>query len=108
VTLTVTAGDVCDLAPTCRIVSVSRDGGARRGAAGKPDAILVDPGPKPSPANLALLLRSEPVGLGVGGGFTIDVSCSDGSGNTVVGQQRITRDSNGRRSGARPTPSLRR
>jgi len=81
VSITAVASDVCDPAPTCRIVSVVDSLRSRR-----VDAALVDPGPKPSPADLHVLLRAA----GPARIYTINVSCADASGHAVTDRRFVT------------------
>jgi hypothetical protein len=81
VSITAVASDVCDPAPTCRIVSVVDSLRSRR-----VDATLVDPGPKPSPAELHVLLRAA----GPARIYTINVSCADASGHAVTDRRFVT------------------
>ena len=92
VSITVVAADRCDIAPSCRIVSVTSSGPARglgRDSI-RPDAVIVDPGPKTSPARLAVLLRAERAGGARERSYTIDVSCGDATGNVISGQTTVT------------------
>ena len=102
VTINAVATDGCDPAPTCRIVSVTDNepiSGIGGGPAG-PDSVIIDPGPKPSPARLLVGVRAL---RGAARAFTIDVSCSDVAGNTTSGQTTVTiaRDRRGRSAGSR-------
>lgn len=109
VAITAVASDVCDAAPSCKIVSVTSDepvvgpGGDANG----PDWVIVEPGPEPSPARLAVLLRAERTGAGPGRTYTIGVSCEDAAGNETSGQTTVTvprvrfRSAGAARSGAR-------
>ena len=83
VSITAVATDVCDTAPSCRIVSVSSSVGRRTG---RVDSILVDPGPKASPATLGVLLRAA----GPPRIYTINVSCADVAGNEVSDRTIVT------------------
>jgi hypothetical protein len=55
-----------------------------------PDWVINDPGPKVSPARLGVRLRAERAGGGTGRVYTINVSCSDASGNTTAGNTTVT------------------
>lgn len=91
VSITVVATDRCDAAPTCEIVSVTRDGSPESsGGARSPDRILRDPGPRVSPASLVVLLRSERAGGGAGRSYTIGVACRDAAGNVASGSTTVT------------------
>ncbi|HJQ98857.1 MAG TPA: VCBS repeat-containing protein, partial [Candidatus Polarisedimenticolaceae bacterium] len=85
VSITAVATDDCDVAPSCRIVSVT---GERH--TGRVDSILTDPGPESSPAELAVLLRAGPAGPVRGRSYTIEVSCGDAAGNEVTGRTVVT------------------
>ena len=87
VSITAVASDSCDAAPRCLIDSVTSNephSGLGGGSPG-PDSVLVDAGPKASPAKLTVLLRSARFGAGTGRVYTIDVSCRDAAGNTSSG-----------------------
>jgi VCBS repeat protein len=85
VAITAVATDSCDTAPSCRIVSVDSGAGVGR-RTGRVDSILVDPGPKASPAVLGVLLRAA----GPPRIYTIDVSCADAAGNEVSDRTIVT------------------
>ena len=86
------ATDVCDAAPKCQIVSVTANEPVLGPGSGNttPDWIISDPGPKASPATLGVQLRSERAGGGTGRVYTVNVSCSDASGNTVSALTTVT------------------
>jgi hypothetical protein len=92
VSITATATDVCDTSPKCAIVSVTSNEPLQGPGSGNtiPDWILSDPGPKPSPASLGVLLRAERAGGGSGRIYTINVSCRDASGNATAGTTTVT------------------
>jgi hypothetical protein len=71
VSLEIDVTDDLDVAPTCRISSVTSD----EPAGDEPDVVL-GPGP------LELLLRAERDKHGDGRVYTIEVSCTDASGNS--------------------------
>lgn len=91
VSITVMATDICDPSPTCQVVSVTSNEPvlARGSGHTDPDWIINDPGPKASPATLGVQLRAERAGGGNGRVYTINVSCSDASGNTTPGQATV-------------------
>jgi hypothetical protein len=86
------ATDVCDAAPTCQIVSVTANEPVLGPGSGNttPDWIISDSRPKTSPATLGVQLRSERAGGGTGRVYSINVSCSDASGNTASGLTTVT------------------
>lgn len=86
VSITAVATDVCDTAPSCRIVSVNRDAPGVGRRTGRVDSILVDPGPKASPATLGVLLRAA----GAPRIYTIEISCADATGNEVSDRTIVT------------------
>lgn len=92
VAINVAAEDRCDIAPECGIVSVTSSSGnlglGRR--LGRTDVILTDPGPKPSPAMLRVLLRADRGGSGPRRTYTINVSCTDAAGNASLGRTTVT------------------
>jgi hypothetical protein len=92
VSIIATATDLCDTAPTCRIVSVISNEPVQYPGSGNtsPDWVIDDPGPKASPAELGVQLRGERAGGGTGRVYTINVSCSDASGNTTPGSTKVT------------------
>ncbi len=92
VVITATATDICDTSPTCKIVSVTSNEPVLGPGSGQtsPDWVLTDPGPKVSPASLGVQLRAERAGGGNGRVYTVNVSCSDASSNTSVGQTTVT------------------
>jgi hypothetical protein len=92
VSVAAVATDICDAAPKCRIVSVTSNEPVSEPGSGNtsPDWIINDPGPKVSPARLGVQLRAERAGGGSGRIYTINVSCSDGSGNTTPAQTAVT------------------
>jgi len=92
VSISVVATDVCEAAPTCRIDSVESNAprpGLSRGVH-KADAVLSDPGPKPSPATLGVRLRADRTGAGTDRIYTIGVSCRDTSGQVARGQTTVS------------------
>jgi len=75
VTVAVTASDICDTAPVCKITSVSSN---------EPENGLGDGDTAPDwqiTGNLTLNLRAERSGTGNGRIYTIAVTCTDTSGN---------------------------
>jgi hypothetical protein len=92
VSIATIATDVCDTAPKCQIVSVTANEPVLGPGSGNttPDWIISDPGPKASPATLGVQLRAERAGGGTGRIYTINVSCSDASGNTTPGLTTVT------------------
>jgi hypothetical protein len=91
VSITATATDICDTSPKCKIVSVTSNEPVLGPGSGHtdPDWIISDPGPKVSPATLGVMLRPERAGGGSGRVYTINVSCSDGSDNTTLGNTEV-------------------
>jgi hypothetical protein len=89
--ITAAATDVCDAAPSCRIVSVTSNEPVLGPGSGhtSPDWIIDDPGPKASPAHLGVRLRAERSGRLTGRTYTINVSCGDASGNTTSGATTV-------------------
>jgi hypothetical protein len=92
ISVAVTATDICDAAPTCKIVSVTSNEPINGPGSGNtsPDWILSNPGPKTSPAKLGVQLRAERAGGGSGRIYTIGVECKDGSGNTTPASTIVT------------------
>jgi len=92
ISITAIATDICDTAPSCRIVSVTSNEPVLGPGSGNtdPDWIIDDPGPKASPAHLGVLLRPERAGGGTGRIYTINVSCGDASGNATGGNTTVT------------------
>ena len=92
VSVTATATDVCDASPKCKIVSITSNEPILGPGSGNtdPDWIITEPGPAVSPATLGVLLRAERAGGGTGRIYTINVSCSDGSGNTTAGNTTVS------------------
>lgn len=92
VSITVVASDRCDRAPACTIVSVtSGEPVPSRGrGTGSPDVVITDPGPRSSPARLAVLLRAEGVRVGRERTYAIDVACGDAAGNAITGRATVT------------------
>ena len=92
VSITVVATDRCDTAPSCRIVSVtsSEPFSSLGRRTGRPDAVITDPGPETSPAQLAVLLRAERASAGHGRTYTINVACDDAAGNVITGRTTVT------------------
>lgn len=92
VSIVATATDICDTAPTCQIVSVTSSEPILAPGSGNttPDWIIDNPGPKASPANLDVQLRAERTGSGTGRVYTVNVSCSDKSGNTSSSNTTVT------------------
>jgi len=92
ISIAVVATDVCDAAPKCQIVSVTANEPVLGPGSGNttPDWIISDPGPKASPATLGVQLRAERAGGGTGRIYTINVSCSDASGNATPGSTTVS------------------
>ncbi len=92
IAVTAVATDVCDTTPKCQVVSVTANEPVLGPGSGNtdPDWIISDPGPKASPATLGVQLRRERAGGGTGRVYTINVSCSDASGNTSPGLTTVT------------------
>jgi hypothetical protein len=92
VSVLATATDICDMSPKCKIVSVTSNEPILGPGSGHtdPDWIITEPGPAGSPATLGLLLRAERAGVGTGRVYTINVSCSDVSGNTTPGSTTVS------------------
>jgi hypothetical protein len=92
ISITAVATDVCDTAPKCQIVSVTANEPVLGPGSGNttPDWIISNPGPKASPATLGVQLRSERAGGGSGRIYTINVSCSDTSGNATPGSTTVS------------------
>ena len=82
--VTVDVTDICDAAPSCRIVSVSSSEPADGRGDGntQPDWRLT--------AALVLELRAERAGTGDGRVYTIRVECSDASLNVATTEVRVT------------------
>src|SRR5439155_10085726 len=83
---------VCDAAPTCKIDSVTSNEPVLDPGSGNttPDWFIENPGPKASPATLGVQLRAERSGTGIGRIYTVNVSCSDKSGNTSTGKTTVS------------------
>jgi hypothetical protein len=92
VSITATATDICNTSPKCNIVSVTSNEPVLGPGSGNtsPDWVLNDPGPKVSPAKLGIQLRAERAGGGAGRVYTINVLCSDASGNTTPGKTTVS------------------
>ena len=92
VSVTAQATDVCDAAPKCEIVSVTSNEPVLGPGSGStsPDWIVIDGGPKASPAVLGVQLRAERAGAGSGRIYTLGVSCADASGNAARGTTTVT------------------
>jgi hypothetical protein len=92
VSITATATDICDTSPKCTIVSVTSNEPVLGPGSGHtdPDWVITDLGPKASPATLGVQLRAERAGGGTGRVYTINVVCSDASGNTTAGNTTVT------------------
>ena len=84
VTVAVSATDVCDPTPSCRITSVSSN---------EPVNGLGDGNTSPDWAitgDLTVNLRTERAGPGTGRVYTIAVTCTDGSGNSSTKTAGVT------------------
>jgi hypothetical protein len=92
VSITAQATDVCDPAPTCRIVSVTSNEPILGPGSGNtnPDWVIDQPGTKASPAVLDVQLRAERAGGGTGRVYVVNVSCADASGNATLGSTTVT------------------
>ncbi len=92
ISITAVATDVCDATPKCQIVSVTANEPVLGPGSGNtnPDWIISDPGPKASPATLGVQLRAERSGVLTDRVYTVNVSCSDASGNTTPGLTTVT------------------
>ena len=92
VSIRATATDICDTSPKCKIVSVTSNEPVLGPGSGHtdPDWVITEPGPSVSPATLGVLLRPERAGGGTGRVYTVNVSCTDASGNTTAGQTTVT------------------
>ena len=92
VSIVATATDVCDAATTCKIDSVTSNEPVLDPGSGNttPDWFIDNPGPKASPATLGVQLRAERSGTGIGRIYTVNVSCSDKSGNTSTGKTTVS------------------
>ena len=92
ISITPSAADNCGVLPTCKIVSVTSNEPILGPGSGNtdPDWIITQPGPSVSPTTLGLLLRAERAGGGTGRVYTVNVSCSDASGNTAVGNTTVS------------------
>jgi hypothetical protein len=78
VTVSVSVSDICDAAPTCRIISVSSN---------EPTDGLGDGDTAPDwfiTGDLTVDLRAERSGAGTGRVYTIKVQCTDSSGNAAT------------------------
>lgn len=91
VSVMVTATDLCSATTNCSIVSVTSNEAVDAHGSGhtSPDWIITNPGPATSPANLGVELRAERAGGGNGRIYTINVRCSDPSGNTTTGATTV-------------------
>ena len=78
VTFTVDVSDICDAAPSCRVVSVTSNEPTNGKGSGHtaPDWRIVD--------DLKVELRAERSGPGSGRVYTVTVRCTDGSGNSTL------------------------
>jgi hypothetical protein len=76
VTISPSVVDDCDVAPTCAIAAVRSSEGAGAGA-------------WTVTGELSVALRAERTGAGPGRTYTIDVACTDESGNTSVASTHI-------------------
>jgi hypothetical protein len=92
ISVVATATDTCSATTTCSIVSVTSNEAVNAPGSGNtsPDWIITHPGPATSPADLGVELRAERSGGGSGRIYTIDVQCSDPSGNTANGSTTVT------------------
>ena len=92
VSITTTVTDVCDASPKCKIVSVTSNEPILGPGSGNttPDWVVTEPGPAATSTPLALLLRAERTGLSTGRVYTVNVSCSDASGNTTPGSTTVS------------------
>jgi hypothetical protein len=83
VSLTVSATDVCDSAPVCRVSSVKSSEPGRTNGSGNTfdDWQIIGP--------LTVSLRAERSGQGQDREYTIGVECSDSSGNKTTGEARV-------------------
>jgi hypothetical protein len=92
ITITASATDNCNPAPSCRIVSVTANEPVLGPGSGNtdPDWVITDPGPKVSPAALGVELRAERAGGGTGRVYRIDTTCADTSGNATAAATTVT------------------
>ena len=92
VSISATAVDICDASPKCTIASITSNEPILGPGSGhtNPDWVITEPGPAVSPATLGVLLRAERAGGGTGRVYTINVSCSDASGNTTAGNTTVS------------------
>jgi hypothetical protein len=92
VSISATAVDICDASPKCTIASITSNEPILGPGSGhtNPDWVITEPGPAVSPATLGVLLRAERAGGGTGRVYTINVSCSDASGNTTTGNTTVS------------------
>jgi hypothetical protein len=92
VTVFASAMDTCDPHPMCKIAGVTSNEPVLGPGSGNtsPDWVVTSPGPATSPATLGVQLRSERAGGGSGRIYTINVDCSDMSGNTAHGTTTVT------------------
>jgi hypothetical protein len=92
VSVVVTATDICSATTSCSIVSVTSNEAVDAHGSGhtSPDWVITNPGPASSPADLGVELRAERTGGGSGRTYTINVQCSDPSGNTTPGSTTVT------------------
>jgi hypothetical protein len=92
VSVAITATDICSASTSCSIVSVTSNEAVDAHGSGhtSPDWIISKPGPAASPAHLGVELRAERAGGGIGRIYTINVQCSDPSGNTTTGAATVS------------------
>jgi hypothetical protein len=93
VSIVAMATDICDAAPACKIDSVTSSQPVLVPGSGNttPDWIIDNPGPKASPAVLGVQLRAERTGSDPAGRtYTINVSCTDKSGNSSTGSTTVS------------------
>ncbi len=84
VAVAVTASDICDATPVCRISSVTSnepDNGLGDGDTANDIAVTGD---------LSVDLRAERAGTGSGRVYTITVACSDDAENAATGTTTVT------------------
>ena len=84
VTVTASASDICDAAPTCEIISVSSNEPVNGLGDGDAAPYWVITG------NLTVNLRAEQAGTGSGRVYTITVECADASGNSSTKTVDVT------------------
>jgi hypothetical protein len=92
VSVVVTATDICSTTTSCSVVSVTSNEAVDAHGSGHtgPDWITTNPGPAASPADLGVELRAERTGGGSGRIYTINVQCSDPSGNTATAATTVS------------------